>query len=165
MRAVETSIIINAEPWEVWDVLTKVYEYDNWNPTYKYVKGIMEVDEYVTIEIAVDTSLISTYMEGEEAALFATAPSRKPKMYQFKVQSLDENEYLEWESKQLGGLLFHHTQTFELKPSSDNKTLFINNQKLGGVVPSLMPNNIFKAYFKGASIALNEALKSYVEEP
>ena len=164
MRTAEASIIINAEPWEVWDVLTKVYEYDNWSPSYKYIKGTVELDAYVDIEYVVDLPLIAEYMPEPEADMFIDGPIKPAKKYRYKIISLVENHHLEWQSKMLGGLMVNQKQSFRLEASGDNKTLFINKQTLSGFVPGLMPDNVFKAYFTALNTVFNERLKDYVEE-
>jgi len=164
MRTVETSILINEEPWLVWETLLKFHEYDNWNPKYKYLDGIAKLGATVNIEVQLDLDYIKQFAEGDATMIFKGRQSNASKL-PYRITKMEENKTLEWEGKLVWGWMMHAIQTYELKLTEDNKTQLINREQIGGYVGKMMPDNIFYSFFKAVNIAFNEALKNYVQRP
>ncbi len=163
MRNVETSILINEEPWLVWETLLKFHEYDNWNPKYKYLDGIASLGATVNIEVHLDLNFIEQFADGDSAMIFE-GNQPKPSKLPYRITKMEDPKILEWEGKLLWGMMMHVVQTYELDLTDDNKTLLINREKIGGFIGNMMPDKIFYSFFNAVNIAFNEALKTYIEK-
>lgn len=164
MRTVKTPIIIDASPEEVWFTLMKFYEYDNWNPVYQYVKGEPKLGDTVQIEVYPRIDVISQYVNDDESLKLLQSITSKKSMQYFRIKKLVEYRHLAWESKILWGFVSHIKQSFDLTTTEDGKTLFVQEQTVGGLLLNAMPNKIFDSYFTAINLAINENLKHYVEE-
>lgn len=58
-KSVHHEISINASPQKVWEVLTNMNDYDEWNPTMKLVNGEVKVGNKVTYQFTQDENNIS----------------------------------------------------------------------------------------------------------
>ena len=163
MRTVETSILINEEPWLVWETLTKFHEYDNWNPKYKYLDGIASLGARVNIEIQLDLNYIEPYADEDSAMIFKGGQPNASKL-PYRITKMENHKVLEWEGKLAWGWVMHVIQTYELHTAADHKTRLVNREKVGGYLGKMMPDKVFYSFFKAVNIAFNEALKAYVEK-
>ena len=164
MRNVETSILINEEPWLVWETLLKFHEYDNWNPKYKYLDGIASLGSNVNIEVHLDLEFIKQFADGDSAMIFEGEQPKSSKL-PYRITKMEENKSLEWEGKLLWGMVMHVVQTYELQLTDDNKTLLVNRERIGGYIGNMMPDKMFYSFFNAVNIAYNVALKTYIEKP
>lgn len=163
MRTATHSILIEAEPRMVWEILLKVHEYDNWNPVYKYMEGIPSLGATVTLEMKPDMEVIGELMDERGQMLKEAGPAMNSSKLKCKVLRMDEASELEWEAKILWGLFLTSAQSFELQSAGTGKTMFTNTQRLSGFLINLMPKPLADTYFPALSQAFNMALKAYVE--
>jgi len=163
MKTIETPILINAEPWEVWEVLMKIHEYDNWNPLHQNIKGIPELDDSVVLVINPDWKYIASFLTDEHAKEVLGEAQTLISRLKFKVKKIKENEYLEWNSKIFFGLFLNLRQSFELIPEG-KQTKFIHKQEVGGKMGRMIPQDKFDIMFTAVNTAFNERLKVYVEK-
>jgi len=162
MKTIETPIIINAEPWEVWEVLMKIHEYDNWNPLHQNIEGIPELDDSVVLFINPDWRYIATFLKDDHAIEVLEGAKTQISRLKFKVKKIKENEYLEWRSRIFFGLFVDIRQSFKLIPEG-KQTKFIHKQQVGGKMGRMIPKDKFEIMFTAVNTAFNERLKAYVE--
>ena len=163
MKTIETPILINAEPWEVWEILMKIHEYENWNPLHQDIKGIPELDDSVVLFINPDWKYIATFVNDEHAIEVLEGAKAQISRLKFKVKKIIENEYLEWNCRILFGLFVNIRQSFKLIPEG-KKTKFIHRQEVGGKMGRMIPQDKFEVMFAAVNTAFNERLKAYVEK-
>jgi len=164
MKTIETPILINAEPWEVWNILMKIHEYENWNPIHENIKGIPELDDSVVLVINPDWKYIATYIKDANAVKLLEGAKAQISRLKFKVKKIKENEYLEWRSRIFFGLFVDIRQSFELIPIEEGQTKFIHRQQVGGKMGRMIPKDKFEQMFFAINKAFNERLKAYVEK-
>ena len=137
-KEIKTSIIIQASPASVWEVLTNFEAYKDWNPFIKSIKGDAVVGKTITVSFGKMT---------------------------FKpiVLVYDKNQKFEWIGHLFFKGIFDGKHTFELVDNGDGTTTLFQSETFKGVlVPFLskMLRDEVPANFK----SMNEALKKRVEE-
>ncbi|HMS70689.1 MAG TPA: SRPBCC domain-containing protein [Saprospiraceae bacterium] len=137
-KEIKTSIIIQASPESVWEVLTSFEAYKDWNPFIKSIKGDAVVGKTITVSFGKMT---------------------------FKpiVLVYDKNQKFEWVGHLFFKGIFDGKHTFELRDNGDGTTTLLQSETFKGVlVPFLgkMLRDEVPANFK----SMNEALKKRVEE-
>lgn len=139
MREILTEIGIDASPSAVWEVLTDLSAYDEWNPQTASASG--DLREGTTIEIRVGPS-------GSRAVTM-----------QPTVTTVEPPRALEWVASVLTSWLFSARHTFRLEPFGDDRTRLINRERLSGLlVPVVIADDAPMDYE-----AMNRALKTRVE--
>ncbi|MGB0403258.1 MAG: SRPBCC family protein [Salibacteraceae bacterium] len=142
MKNIETEIKINANPSIVWEVLTNLNSYNEWNPFIIESKGKIKLGKQIT----------NTMLNGEKKMTF------KPIVTQIK-----EHKRFEW----LGSLwikgLFDGRHYFELKKLNDESTLLVHGEYFSGLLSGVILNSIKQDTLNGFS-RMNEALKNRVEQ-
>lgn len=139
MREILAETEIEAPPRFVWDVLTDLSAYHEWNPHITDADG--DLREGLTVEIRVRPS-----------------ESRNRSMA-VDVTELTPSRRLQWVGTVLSPRLFEGTHTFDLEPLDDDRTRFSNRERLAGLlVPFVVPNDVHRSYE-----AMNRALKSRAE--
>lgn len=137
-KEIKTSIIIQASPASVWEVLTNFDRYMDWNPFIKSIKGDAVVGKTITVSFGKMT---------------------------FKpiVLVYDKNQKFEWIGHLFFKGIFDGKHTFELIDNGNGTTTLLQSETFKGVlVPFLgkMLRDEVPANFK----SMNEALKKRVEE-
>ncbi|MFZ1787681.1 MAG: SRPBCC domain-containing protein [Saprospiraceae bacterium] len=137
-KEIKTSIIIQASPASVWEVLTNFERYMDWNPFIRSIKGDAVVGKTITVSFGKMT---------------------------FKpiVLVYDKNQKFEWIGHLFFKGIFDGKHTFELRDNGDGTTTLLQSETFKGVlVPFLgkMLRDEVPANFK----SMNEALKKRVEE-
>jgi hypothetical protein len=141
MRTVESAIMIDAPPSEVWRVLTAAEEYQLWNPFITRVAGELTA--------------------GSRPAVTITPPGRRPMTFRPRVVAAQPGRELSWKgSVGVPGVCDGHHQ-FTLTPAGDGSTRLVQREQFRGL---LVP-------FVGAMIeptrrgfaSMNEALRRRVE--
>lgn len=139
MREIRTGIEIAAPPESVWEVLTDVDSYEEWNPHITHVSGDLRTG--ASLEIAVDR---------------IDASSRTLTV---RVSTIDPPRKLQWIGTLGSKWLFQGTHTFELQELDSDRTQFVNHERLTGVlVPFVVSDDPRRDY-----VRMNEALKDRVE--
>ncbi|UTW61468.1 SRPBCC domain-containing protein [bacterium SCSIO 12741] len=141
MKKIETFIQIEASTEKVWETLSQLEKYKDWNPFIIESKG----------QVTKGNVLINTMKNGEQQMTF------KP-----KVTQVEEGKYFEW----LGNLfvpgLFDGRHYFKLTAQQDGSTLLEQGEYFTGILASLMLRWIGKNTEQGFQ-AMNQALKNQVE--
>jgi hypothetical protein len=143
MREIHTDIEIAAPPERVWQVLTDLGSYPQWNPLVTRASGDLRVGGRLEISVQVP-----------DASLMRFKPV---------VLKLEPARELRW----LGTLplpgLFNGEHSFRLEPAGPGRTRFLHGERFTGLlVPVLALLGIIRKTERGY-VLMNEALKARVE--
>lgn len=135
-KSVHHEVTINASTEKVWQVLTNMQAYPEWNPTIKLVKGDVKVGNQVTYQFTQDADNISE--------IPAT------------VKQIIPNKLL----NQAGGipLILTYNHKYIIEPQGEGTKMTIHEDYAGIGVNFWNPKPVEAAYSR-----LNEALKKRVE--
>jgi len=140
MVRIRTEIEIDAPPAAVWDVLTALEAYEQWNPHLPRASGALR--EGSEIRVRVDPSTAPTGV--------TITPT---------VTALEPERTVEWTGSILHPRLFEGVHTFELEPlDGGERTRFVNREALTGLVVPLATVGDVEADYE----AMNEALAARV---
>lgn len=114
MKRIRTEIEIDAPPTVVWDVLTDLPAYGEWNPHITAAGG--EVREGESVDLRVQPS--GSRARDLTATVTAADPPRK----------------LQWTGTVLSPWLFEGEHTFELEALGDDRTRLVNAERLSGAL-------------------------------
>jgi len=142
MKQLESDIIIDAKPEQVWEKLADFDNYGNWNPFIKSLRGKMEPGEQLTVVIQPPGSSGMTF---------------KP-----TVLVVQNNSEFRWIGKLGMKGIFDGEHYFKLEGIGDNRTKFTQGEKFNGILVAFM-GGIFKKTQKGFEL-MNEALKRESEK-
>lgn len=137
-KNIETQIIINATPEQVWVVFSNFSEYPLWNPFVKSFKGIPTVGQKIEVNL----------------------PGMKFKPI---VLVYDINRELRWKGKLLLKGLFDGEHYFKLIDNGNGTTTFIQGEYFKGLLLPLF-NNMLDKKTKPGFEEMNEKLKLRVEQ-
>ena len=141
-RCIKTQILINTSDTSVWDVLTDIGAYDNWNPFIRKISGFLEPGSPIHLQIRLS--------KGINIQLRARINRIKPCWY------------LSWSGPTLP-FTFGNEHFFEIRPAGPAKTLFIHGETFSGLVGFFM-HAVVKIGFLGLYNNMNTALKHRAEE-
>jgi len=143
MKKIQTEIIINASSEMVWDMLTDLNNFKNWNPFIVSSKGVIQTGTQLTNTIN---------LEGQ-----------KPQTFTPTILEVESGKSFSW----LGSLfikgLFDGEHYFKLEKINDAKTRLIHGEKFSGLLSKLILKLIGEQT-KSGFIKMNEALKKEVEK-
>jgi hypothetical protein len=135
---ISTSITINANPQQVWSVLTNFSNYPTWNPFIQNINGVLQEGKIITATMH--------------------QPNSKPMTFKPKLLKEDANKKLIW----LGHLfikgIFDGEHRFELKDNNNGTTTFVQSEKFSGILVPLLKKMILQKTVKGFEM-MNAALK------
>ena len=114
MREIRTEAVLDATPEAVWDVLTDLDAYAEWNPQ--------------TVEAS------GTVAEGERVELTVRPGGGRERTMTATVAEADSPRRLEWVATVGSRWLFSARHTFELEPLEDGRTRLVNRERLTGVL-------------------------------
>lgn len=130
---------MDAPPERVWEELTDLESYEEWNPNITFAAGSLEEGAEVDLRVQ------PTY--GRERSIRVT------------VTEVDPARKLQWVGAVGGRWLFEGQHTFELHPLDGDRTRFVNRERVSGVTaPIVVRDGASRAYK-----AMNRALASRVE--
>ena len=113
MKELRTEIIINASPEKVWQVLTDLDKYPEWNPFICHAIGKVETGKTVDINFQPD---------GNGLILHCTVTKFQP------------NRELSWEYHVTHSLLFRGEHIFAIEPLGENRVHFIEREVFNGLL-------------------------------
>jgi hypothetical protein len=139
MFEIVTETTILAPPAVVWDVLTSVARYPDWNPLVVRFEGELRPGARAKITLAIDGR-------------------RLPKI-PVVVKTVDANAELAWS----GGprVVLHGTHSFRLSDAGSGRTRFVHGERFVGALSNVLP--LVKRKAQASYEALNEALKAEAE--
>lgn len=139
---IQTEIIIDAPPAQVWQVLLDQAAYPEWNPFVTSVEG--------------------EFTPGATPTIKLQPPGGKVMTMRPRVLVVEPDRELRW----LGSLgirgLFDGEHIFELEPTGDGRTRFVHSERFSGILAPIIFKMIGDQTTQGFE-ALNQALKNRVE--
>ena len=138
MREIRTETVLDASPEAVWDVLTDLEAYAEWNPQ------------------TVDAS--GTVAEGERVELTVRPGGGRERTMTATVVDADPAGRLEWVATVGSRWLFSARHTFELEPLEGGRTRLVNRERLAGVLVRFAVPDDVEADYEAMNRALAERL-------
>ncbi|MFC6826510.1 SRPBCC family protein [Halopelagius fulvigenes] len=134
MKRIQTEMDIDAPPEAVWDALTDVSAYSEWNPQTVWASGEVR--------------------EGGEVALRVEPSRSRPATLKARVETVEPERTLVWTARLPVPGLFAARHAFELEPRPDGGTRLRNTETLSGLlVPFVVRKDAERDYH-----AMNRAL-------
>lgn len=141
MKELRTEIEIQATPEKVWQVLTNLDKYPEWNPFIHHAIGKAQVGEKVDI----------TFRSGsKEMTLHCT------------VIKLEPNRELCWKYHVILPGLFRGEHSFTIEPMGANKVRFVDREIFNGLLVALQAKDIDTNSKRGFE-EMDKALKARAE--
>jgi hypothetical protein len=142
MKELRTEIEIQATPDKVWQVLTSLDKYPEWNPFIHHAIGKAQVGEKVNI----------TFKSGsKEMTLHCT------------VVKVEPNKELRWKYHVVLPILFSGEHSFIIEQVESNKVRFIDREIFNGLLVSSQAKDIDTNSKQGFE-AMDKALKARAEQ-
>ena len=142
MKELRTEIEIQASPEKVWQILTALDKWPEWNPFISSALGKAEVGAKVDISV----------------------PSGSKKMVlHCKVIRVEPNRELCWKYHVLLPALFEGEHSFTIEPLGSNRVHFIDREIFHGWLVPLQAKDI-DTNSRGGFEAMDKALKARVEQ-
>ncbi|SMP72152.1 SRPBCC domain-containing protein [Anoxynatronum buryatiense] len=142
MKEIRTKIQIHAPVETVWNVLTDVERYPEWNPFIKSLHGNLDEDEIIQVELQL--------------------ADKKPMIIRPKIVSVQEFQELRWKGRLLLPGIFDGEHIFELSESEDQTTCLIHREKFSGVMVPFLKKLLDVNTLKGFEM-MNQSLKKRCE--
>lgn len=142
MKENRNEIEIQATPEQIWDILTDLSRYSEWNPLLYRGTGKVEVGE--TVEVAAKTA-------------------SKDMNFVCKVVRVEPNREFAWTFHVIHPFLFRGEHIFQLEPTGEHRTKFIDREQFEGL---LLPMQAKDLQTNGlvAMVDMGKALKERVEQ-
>ena len=134
-----TEIDIDAEPQVVWDVLTDLVNFADWNPFVVESSGEVRVGEKLTNRMQ--------------------PPGGKAITFKPTVTEVEPARVFEWLGRLLMPGIFDGRHRFELTPTADGGTRLIHSEYFRGILVRLMRKSLdtdTRAGFEAMNVALKE---------
>jgi hypothetical protein len=139
MKCFSTSIIIQASPETIWNILIDAAKWEQWNPTITKIEGNIALGETVKVYAKI-------------------TPNRA---FSVKVSELIPNERMIWTSGMPFGL-FKGERTYNLSRQGDGSVEFAMQEVFSGLILPLIAKSI--PNLQPAFNEFSEALKKQAEE-
>jgi hypothetical protein len=144
MQTITTEIEISAPPKKVWEVISNIENWQEWNPIIFKASGSNKVGSVLDI----------TMMGKKEGS---TGPKYKP-----VILAIEENQLLHWRAHMMAGFIFTNDKIIELI-ETNNGTKIIHKETFKGLMASLFCSQMEKSVPKMLN-TMNEALKKISEK-
>ena len=139
--SLSTTIEIDAPTDKVWEVLTDVERYDEWNPFIVSSTGTVAVGERLTNRMQ--------------------PPGGKAMTFRPTVTAVEEGRVFEWLGRLLLPGIFDGRHRFEMEPLEGNRTLLRHSEQFGGILVRFMKKSLDTQTLAGFE-AMNQALAERV---
>ena len=136
MREIRTELEVDAPPEVVWDVLTDLSAYPEWNPHVTAASGDLRERSDLDIEVRPGGS--------------------RSRSMNVTVTALEPQRKLEWVGTVVSPWLFEGRHTFELEPLADDRTRVVNRERLGGVLVRFVVADDAECDYEAMNLALAE---------
>ena len=141
-KSIHTEIIINASTEKVWEILTDLSAWEQWNPFIIKGEGKLETDKKIK----------TTMKSGDKIYVF------KP-----RIQEVETNKSFSW----LGHLympgIFDGHHYFQLEAIGPNQTRLIQGERFKGILSGMLLKKIGEQTAENFA-RMNQALKQQVEQ-
>ncbi|MFO7928009.1 MAG: SRPBCC family protein [Halobacteriota archaeon] len=139
MRTVEREIEIDASPETVWEILTDLEAYDEWNPFISSAEGAIERDERLRVRVE--------------------PPGGRPMSFKPVVKTVEQNGRIVWIGRLFVPNLLDGRHEFIIEPAVDG-VRFLQRETFAGIlVPIFLDVESVERGFD----EMNEALKRRAE--
>jgi hypothetical protein len=142
MKAIETSIVIQASADRVWMILTDLDNYMNWNPFIVFARGDLETGQQFQLRRATDMTNIPRYG---------------------MVIAIDADDHrLSWTTYRIISRFLKTDYSFAVERIDTKTVRFIQRETLSGLIPVILRRgrlNNRQSYME----AMNRALKRVAE--
>ena len=145
MREIRTEIEINASCREVWDALTDLSGYGEWNPFITKGEGDLAV--------------------GNELKLLVKPPGAIGKTIKPRVVEVEPGRRLTWIGHALLPGFFDGERYFVLEDSGDGVTRLVHGERFTGLLTPLMQAIRVLRSARVGAVMMNLALKERLETP
>jgi hypothetical protein len=142
MKENRNEIEIQATPEKVWEVLTDLGKYSEWNPLLYRAEGKVAV--------------------GEKVELSARGASNDMNLL-CSVTQVELNRQFSWKFHVGLPFLFRGEHIFAIKPINEHRVRFIDREIFHGLLVPLQAKNL-ETNAKAGMIAMGDALKKRVEQ-
>lgn len=142
MKELCTEIEIQASPEKIWQILTDLDKYPEWNPFIIHAIGAAKVGDTVDIDFQSD--------------------SKGLKLHCTVVRSVSNRE-LCWQYHVLHPVVFRGEHSFSLEPIEPNRVRFIDREIFNGLLVPLQARDI-NTNTKHGFEAMDKALKARAEQ-
>jgi hypothetical protein len=141
MKELRKEIAIAAPPERVWEVLTDFESYPSWNPFIQSIAG--------------------RPAEGEKLEARIAPPGGRAMRFRPTVLKAEPPRELRWLGHFVFGGIFDGEHIFQIEPSGDGGSRFVQRERFGGVLVPLFGAMLGKT--EQGFVAMNEALKQRAE--
>lgn len=143
MREIHTRIEIQSSPQAIWDILTDIARYPEWNPFIPYAKGPVERDGMLSIKIK--------------------TPAHAPQAYRVKILNLEAPRQLVWLGHFHVPHLIDGEHYFEIKPAGPDNVEFVQREYFRGMLVPFTWKSFLNTELRAGFEALNRSLKAVAE--
>lgn len=142
MKSITTAITIQANPEQVWAVLTDFSQYPRWNPFIQKITGDPILGSILENHIYLDDN--------------------KPQIFKPEIIILEENSHFAWIGKLFFKGLFDGEHHFKLTRQEDGSTQLVHEEFFTGILVGLIFSMIKEKTREGFE-AMNTALAEEVK--
>jgi hypothetical protein len=141
MRELTSSVVIDASPARVWEILTDFASYPEWNPFITSAAG--EPERGATLQIRIEP------------------PGGRAMSFRPRVLEAEPERELRWLGRLFLPALFDGEHSFRIEPIAERRVRFVQSERFDGVLVPLFGGTLEKTQ-RGFE-AMNEALKRRAE--
>lgn len=141
MKKIETKILINAAPDQIWAVLIDFESYPAWNPFIRFISGKQVVGEMLEVQIQ--------------------PPRGKGMTFRPELLKLEKEKEFRWKGKLLFKGVFDGEHYFILEKINESETRFIHGEIFSGFLVGLLGGMLSKT--EDGFRLMNEAIKAKCE--
>ena len=138
---IEDRIGIQAPAEVIWEIVSDLGSWREWNPTYPEAEGQIRIGEVLSVTL--------------------TLPGQPPQALKAKVLEWVPNEQLHWELRLMGGLI-KTLRYIEIEALTNQSCVVDNGEIFGGLMGPSLGKRMGGAVRRGFR-AMNEALKDRAE--
>ena len=142
MKELRSEITIEAPAQRVWEVLTDLGSFSDWNPFMQRASG----------EVAV----------GKKLVVYLKPPGGMGMSFKPRVLKVDPNREFRWLGHLVVKGIFDGEHIFEIESIADAKCIFVQREEFRGIMVPLMLAMIRKSTERGFN-EMNQALKARAE--
>jgi len=142
MKIIETEILINTTPDQVWVVLTDFESFPDWNPFIRSIKGQKKVGETLEVQIQ--------------------PPGGKGMTFRPEVLKFDAEKEFRWKGKLLFPGVFDGEHYFILEKKSESQTLLTHGERFSGFLVGLLSGMLSNT--QAGFGLMNDAIKAKCEQ-
>ena len=142
MKKLETEIVINSTPQQIWDILMNHEAYPNWNPFIKTITGDPQVGNVIDVTIQ--------------------PKDKSPMNFNPLVLKNERLDEFRWKGHLFVKGLFDGEHYFKLEPIDESQTRFVHGELFSGLLASVLLKMIGENT-RDSFASMNEALKNEVE--